>query len=226
MRILVVDDDAQILKALRINLVARGYEVFLAQSAPEALDVAVRITPELVVLDLGLPGFSGIRVIEGLRGWTEVTILVVSGRTDSGDKVDALDAGAADYVTKPFAIDELLARIRALSRRSTGEPDKPVVTFGDVTVDLAAHTVLKAPSGIVKLTPTEWHILEVLVRNPDRLVTKHLLLTTVWGAAYEKEDGYLRLYVGQLRKKLEPEPSRPRFLLTEPGMGYRFAPGV
>lgn len=225
MRILVVDDDAQILKALRINLAARGYEVFLAQSGPEALDVAARVKPELVVLDLGLPGFNGIRVIEGLRGWTEVPILVVSGRTDSADKVDALDAGADDYVTKPFAIDELLARIRALSRRSPAEPDQPVVTFGDVTVDLAAHTVSKAGAGTVKLTPTEWHILEVLVRNPERLVTKHFLLTTVWGPAYEKQDGYLRLYLGQLRKKLEPEPSRPRYLLTEPGMGYRFAPG-
>ncbi|QNE48442.1 response regulator [Glaciihabitans sp. INWT7] len=226
MRILVVDDDPQILKALRINLAARGYEVFLAQSGPDALDVAARVKPELVVLDLGLPGFSGIRVIEGLRGWTEVPILVVSGRTDSADKVDALDAGADDYVTKPFAIDELLARIRALSRRSPAEPEQPVVTFGDVTVDLAAHSVSKAGSGAVKLTPTEWHILEVLVRNPDRLVTKHLLLTTVWGPAYEKEDGYLRLYLGQLRKKLEPEPSRPKYLLTEPGMGYRFAPGT
>ena len=226
MRILVVDDDAQILKALRINLAARGYEVFLAHSGPEALEVAARLKPELVVLDLGLPGFSGIQVIGGLRGWTEVPILVVSGRTDSADKVDALDAGADDYVTKPFAIDELLARIRALSRRSPAEPDEPVVTFGDVTVDLAAHTVSKDGSGIVKLTPTEWHILEVLVRNPERLVTKHFLLTTVWGPAYEKEDGYLRIYLGQLRKKLEPEPSRPRFLLTEPGMGYRFAPGA
>lgn len=224
-RVLVVDDDAQILKTLRINLAARGYEVFLAESGPEALEVAARVKPELVLLDLGLPGFSGIRVIEGLRGWTEVPILVVSGRTDSSDKVDALDAGADDYVTKPFAIDELLARIRALSRRSTAEPDEPVITFADVTVNLATHVVSKAGTGIVKLTPTEWHILEVLVRNPERLVTKHLLLTTVWGPAYEKEDGYLRLYLGQLRKKLEPEPARPRYLLTEPGMGYRFAPG-
>lgn len=224
MRILVVDDDAQILKALRINLAARGYEVSLAQSGPDALDVAARVKPELVVLDLGLPGFSGIQVIEGLRGWTEVPILVVSGRTDSADKVDALDAGADDYVTKPFAIDELLARIRALSRRTPAEPDQPVVTFGDITVDLAAHAVSKEGAGVVKLTPTEWRILEVLVRNPDRLVTKHFLLTTVWGPAYEKENGYLRLYLGQLRKKLEPEPSRPRYLLTEPGMGYRFSP--
>lgn len=223
MRILVVDDDAQILRALRINLVARGYEVSLAQSGPEALEVAAKAKPELIVLDLGLPGFSGIQVIEGLRGWTDVPILVVSGRSDSADKVDALDAGADDYVTKPFAVDELLARIRALSRRAPGEPEQPRVTFGGVTVDLAAHTVTKRDAP-VKLTPTEWHILEVLVRNPRRLVTKHLLLTTVWGPAYEKEDGYLRLYLAQLRKKLEPEPSHPRYLLTEPGMGYRFSP--
>jgi two-component system KDP operon response regulator KdpE len=225
MRILVVDDDAQILKALRINLAARGYDVFLARSGPEALDIATRVKPELVVLDLGLPGFSGIRVIEGLRGWTEVPILVVSGRTDSADKVDALDAGAdaGEHLVDGERLRHVV--IRALSRRSPAEPGEPVVTFGDVTVDLAAHTVSKAGSGSVKLTPTEWHILEVLVRNPERLVTKHFLLTTVWGPAYEKEDGYLRLYLGQLRKKLEPEPSRPRYLLTEPGMGYRFSPG-
>jgi two-component system KDP operon response regulator KdpE len=228
MRLLVVDDDAQILKALRINLAARGYEVSLARSGPEALDVAARIKPELVVLDLGLPGFSGIQVIEGLRGWTDVPILVVSGRTDSADKVDALDAGADDYVTKPFAIEELLARIRALSRRSLAEPEQPITTFGNITVNLAVHTVGRVDGDgtthPVKLTPTEWHILEVLVRNPRRLVTKHHLLTTVWGPAYENEDGYLRLYLAQLRKKLEPEPSRPRYLLTEQGMGYRFSP--
>lgn len=224
MRILVVDDDAQILTALRINLAARGYDVSLARSGPEALEVAATVKPDLVVLDLGLPGFSGIQVIEGLRGWTEVPILVVSGRTDSADKVDALDAGADDYVTKPFAIDELLARLRALGRRSLGEPEEPITRFGDVTVDLAKHTVVRGDQSSVKLTPTEWHILEVLVRNPRRLVTKHFLLTSVWGPAYEKEDAYLRLYLGQLRKKLEPEPSRPRYLLTEPGMGYRFSP--
>ncbi|MCU1414733.1 MAG: two-component system response regulator [Microbacteriaceae bacterium] len=223
MKILAVDDDAQILKALRINLAARGYQVSLARSGPEALDVAAATRPDLVILDLGLPGFSGIQVIEGLRGWTEVPILVVSGRTDSAEKVDALDAGADDYVTKPFAIDELLARVRALTRRHSQEHDEPVITFGDVTVDLTTHTV--ARSGVaVKLTPTEWRILEVLARNPRRLVTKHFLLDAVWGAGYEKEDGYLRLYLAQLRKKLEPEPARPRYLLTEPGMGYRFVP--
>lgn len=223
MRILAVDDDAQILKALRINLAARGYEVSLARSGPEALDVAAKTKPELVILDLGLPGFSGIQVIEGLRGWSSVPILVVSGRSDSADKVDALDAGADDFVTKPFAIDELLARVRALTRRHSVEPDEPVVAFGDVKVDLAAHSVSRSGDP-VKLTPTEWRILEVLARNPRRLVTKHFLLEAVWGAGYEKEDGYLRLYIAQLRKKLEPEPARPRYLLTEPGMGYRFVP--
>lgn len=223
MRVLVVDDDAQILKALRINLAARGYEVSLARSGPEALDVAATFHPELVVLDLGLPGFSGIQVIEGLRGYTDIPILVVSGRSDSADKVHALDAGADDYVTKPFAIDELLARIRALARRVPAEADGPVTLFGDAVVDVAAHTVSRA--GVpVKLTPTEWRILEVLVRNPRRLVTKTFLLTSVWGPGYEKEDGYLRLYFAQLRKKLEPEPSRPRYLITEAGMGYRFSP--
>ena len=230
MRILVVDDDPQILRALRINLAARGYDVSLAHSGQEALDVAAKLKPELVVLDLGLPGFSGIQVIEGLRGWTDVPILVVSGRSDSLDKVNALDAGADDYVTKPFAIDELLARIRALGRRSLAEPEEPISRFGNITVDLAAHTVTKTDTAgvpaAVKLTPTEWHILEVLIRNPQRLVTKHHLLTTVWGPAYANEDGYLRLYLGQLRKKLEPEPARPRYLLTEPGMGYRFSPEI
>lgn len=223
MRILVVDDDAQILKALRINLAARGYEVSLARSGPEALELAATTRPELVVLDLGLPGFSGIQVIEGLRGWTEIPILVVSGRSDSADKVHALDAGADDYVTKPFAIDELLARIRALSRRVPAEADSPLSEFGDVAVDLAGHTVVRAGMP-VKLTPTEWHILEVLVRNPRRLITKTFLLTSVWGPGYEKEDGYLRLYLAQLRKKLEPEPARPRYLITEAGMGYRYTP--
>jgi two-component system KDP operon response regulator KdpE len=226
--VLIVDDDAQILRALRINLAARGYDVSLARTGPEALDVAAKTRPELVILDLGLPGLSGIQVIEGIRGWTDIPILVVSGRSDSADKVDALDAGADDYVTKPFAVDELLARVRALTRRSPLDAEQPVVEFGLIRVDLAAHEVTRPDTDgsrvSIKLTPTEWHILEVLVRNPRRLVTKNFLLTTVWGPAYENEDGYLRLYLAQLRKKLEPEPSRPRYLLTEPGMGYRFVP--
>lgn len=227
MRILIADDDQQILRALRILLTARGYEVSIARNGAEALSQAVEHHPDLVMLDLGMPELNGIEVIEGLRGWTSVPILVVSGRTDSGDKVDALDAGADDYVTKPFAADELLARIRALTRRQTPSADEPVVTFGDIAVDLAAHQVTRRTADgdeSVRLTPTEWAILEVLVRNPRRLVTRQALLTQVWGPQYTSDTGYLRLYLAQLRKKLEPEPSHPRYLLTEPGMGYRFSP--
>ena len=227
MKILIADDDPQILRALRILLTARGYEVLTARTGAEALSVAVEAHPDLVMLDLGMPELDGIEVIEGLRGWTAVPILVVSGRTGSGDKVDALDAGADDYVTKPFAADELLARIRALTRRQATTADEPVIAFGDVTVDLAAHQVTKKDAEgahAVRLTPTEWQLLEVLLRNPRRLVTRQALLTQVWGPQYTKDTGYLRLYLAQLRKKLEPEPSHPRYLLTEPGMGYRFVP--
>ena len=227
MRILIADDDQQILRALRILLTARGYEVLTARTGAEALSHAVEHHPDLVMLDLGMPELNGIEVIEGLRGWSSVPILVVSGRTGSADKVDALDAGADDYVTKPFAADELLARIRALTRRQGGPADEPIVTFGDVTVDLAAHQVTRRTdegTTTVRLTPTEWSILEVLVRNPRRLVTRQSLLTEVWGPQFVADTGYLRLYLAQLRKKLEPEPSRPRYLLTEPGMGYRFSP--
>ncbi len=223
MRILIADDDPQILRALRITLTARGYEVDTASDGTEALRLAVDKHPDLIVIDLGMPGLTGIEVIEAVRGWSQLPILVVSGRSDSLDKVDALDAGADDYVTKPFAADELLARIRALSRRVPGATDEPVVSFGDVVVDLSARTVTRAGSP-VRLTPTEWRLLEVLVRNPDRLVTRETLLTEVWGPQYTTDTGYLRLYVGQLRKKLETVSSDPEHLLTEAGMGYRFVP--
>jgi two-component system KDP operon response regulator KdpE len=223
-KILIADDDPQILRALRITLTARGYDVVTASDGREALRLAAEAHPDIVVLDLGMPGLTGIEVIEGVRGWSAVPILVVSGRSDSLDKVLALDAGADDYVTKPFAADELLARIRALARRTPSATDEPVVSFGDVTVDLAARSVSRAGAP-VRLTPTEWRLLEVLVRNPDRLVTRETLLTEVWGPQYTTDTGYLRLYLGQLRKKLEAEPSKPRFLLTEAGMGYRFVPG-
>jgi two-component system KDP operon response regulator KdpE len=223
-KILIADDDPQILRALRITLTARGYDVVTASDGREALRLAAEAHPDMVVLDLGMPGLTGIEVIEGVRGWSTVPILVVSGRSDSLDKVLALDAGADDYVTKPFAADELLARIRALARRTPSATDEPVVSFGDVTVDLAARSVSRAGAP-VRLTPTEWRLLEVLVRNPDRLVTRETLLTEVWGPQYTTDTGYLRLYLGQLRKKLEAEPSKPRFLLTEAGMGYRFVPG-
>ena len=223
MKILIADDDPQILRALRITLSARGYDVITAGDGREAVRAAADKHPDLIVLDLGMPGLTGIEVIEAVRGWSSVPILVVSGRSDSLDKVEALDAGADDYVTKPFAADELLARLRALGRRTASATDEPVVTFGDVTVDLANHIVTRA-GATVRLTPTEWRLLEVLVRNPERLVSRETLLTEVWGPQYTTDTGYLRLYLAQLRKKLEAEPSKPRHLLTEAGMGYRFSP--
>jgi two-component system KDP operon response regulator KdpE len=224
MRILIADDDPQILRALRITLTARGYDVTTASDGRAALDATAKTHPDLVVLDLGMPGLTGIEVIEALRGWTQVPILVVSGRSESWDKVEALDAGADDYVTKPFAVDELLARIRALTRRSPESADEPVVEFGDVAVDLSARVVRRGDA-VVRLTPTEWKLLEVLLRHPGRLVTREQLLREVWGPQYTTDTGYLRLYLSQLRKKLEADPSAPRYLLTEAGMGYRFAPG-
>jgi two-component system KDP operon response regulator KdpE len=223
MKLLIADDDPQMLRALRITLSAHGYDVTTASDGNVALDAAIRIHPDLVVVDLGMPGLTGLEVIEALRGWTKVPILVVSGRSESWDKVEALDAGADDYVTKPFSADELLARLRALSRRTPSATDEPIVTFGDVVVDLSARVVTRA-GATVRLTPTEWRLLEVLVRHPDRLVTREFLLTRVWGPQYTTDTGYLRLYLSQLRKKLEPEPSSPRYLKTESGMGYRFSP--
>ena len=223
MRVLVADDDPQILKALRIILSAHGYDVSLARDGREAIDVAAHDRPDVIVLDLGMPGLGGVAVIEAVRGWTTTPILVVSGRTDTSGKVDALDAGADDYVTKPFATEELLARLRALTRRATETTDAPTVEFGDVAVDLAARQVTRAGQE-VRLTPTEWAVLEQLVRNPRRLVTQQTLLTSVWGPTHTRDSGYLRIYLGTLRKKLEPEPSRPRHLITEPGIGYRFVP--
>lgn len=221
MKILIADDDPQILRALRITLLARGYDVVTAATGTGALDAAIAGHPDLVVLDLGMPGLTGIEVIQAIRGWSTMPILVISGRSESNDKVEALDAGADDYVTKPFAADELLARVRALSRRTPGPTDEPVISFGDVVVDLGAHVVRRA-GAIVRLTPTEWRLLEVLLRNRDRLVTREKLLTEVWGPQFTRDTGYLRLYLAQLRKKLEAEPASPRHLITEAGMGYRF----
>lgn len=223
-RVLVVDDEPQIVRALQINLKARRYEVHTAENGTAALMVAGQHPPDLVILDLGLPDLDGVDVIRGLRGWTEAPILVLSGRTDSADKVEALDAGADDYMTKPFGIDELLARLRAVLRRSNLAPDEPVVTFGTTQVDLAAKRVARGDGTDVHLTPTEWHLLEVLVRHPGKLRSQHQLLTEVWGPGYETASGNLRFYMGQLRRKLEPDPARPVHLLTEPGMGYRFEP--
>ncbi len=290
-RVLVVDDEPQILRALRINLRARQYEVATAATGAQALEYAGSHPPDLVILDLGLPDMDGVDVIGGLRGWTAVPIIVLSGRADSTDKVEALDAGADDYVTKPFGMDELLARMRAAVRRTPAADAPPRVQLGDLTVDLAAKRVTKRavgeddparaeddraqaeddraqaeddpaqaqtatdglpagtakrvaagvsrsrsdtaeaaavagpqPDGDIRLTPTEWHLLEVLLRNPGKLLSHRQLLHDVWGPGYDNAGGNLRLYMAQLRRKLEPDPARPRWLITEPGMGYRYQP--
>jgi two-component system KDP operon response regulator KdpE len=221
--VLVIDDEPQIVRALRINLRARQYEVHAAASASEALESAAKHPPDLVILDLGLPDMNGVEVIHGLRGWTDAPIIVLSGRTDSTDKVEALDAGADDYVTKPFGMDELLARMRAVGRRVSTDGDAPRIYLGDQIVDLAARRVIRGDDDI-RLTPTEWHLLEVLLRNPGKLLSRQQLLSIVWGPGYADATGNLRLYMAQLRRKLEPDPARPRWLLTEPGMGYRYQP--
>jgi two-component system, OmpR family, KDP operon response regulator KdpE len=268
-RVLVVDDEPQILRALRINLRARRYEVTTAANGTQALDEAAAHPPDLVILDLGLPDMDGVDVIGGLRGWTAVPIIVLSGRADSNDKVEALDAGADDYVTKPFGMDELLARMRAAVRRTPAAEAPPRVRLGDLVIDLAAKRVTRQPAeaaiqavpgaagvtaslpaeagldegesrvrsvemaasgadpqpeGAIRLTPTEWHLLEVLLRNPGKLLSHRQLLNDVWGPGYDNAGGNLRLYMAQLRRKLERDPARPRWLITEPGMGYRYQP--
>lgn len=229
-RVLVVEDDPQLLRAMRITLHARGHEVITAATGRKALSEAAVARPDLVVLDLGLPDLDGIEVIQALRGWTGVPIIVLSGRATGGDKVAALDAGADDYVTKPFGVEELLARIRAVTRRAVA-PDGgvPEVRVGQWTVDLADRRVTgvggaDAASGEVKLTPTEWKLLEAFVRHPGKLIGQRQLLTEVWGPANTGDTSSLRLYLNRLRRKLEPDPSRPRHLITEPGLGYRFEP--
>ena len=223
-RVLVVDDDRALARALSINLKARGYDVDVALTGAEALASASSRPPDVVVLDLGLPDLDGLQVLQGLRGWTNVPVLVLSAREEQAEKVAALDAGADDYVTKPFGMDELLARLRAAVRRTAPTAgDLPVVVTGAFTVDLMARRVTKS-GGEVRLTPTEWHLLEVLVRSPGRMVAQKQLLQEVWGPAYETESHYLRVYIAQLRRKLEPDPAHPVHLLTEPGMGYRFEP--
>jgi two-component system KDP operon response regulator KdpE len=249
-RVLVVDDEPQILRALRINLRVREYQVDVAATGTEALELAARHPPDLVILDLGLPDLDGVEVIQGLRGWTKAPIIVLSGRADSTDKVEALDAGADDYITKPFGVEELLARMRAAVRRTGAAGDQPRIRLGDLVVDLAAKRVTRQasvpaagepagggtagggpagggsppPSDGIRLTPTEWHLLEVLLRNPGKLLSRNQLLTEVWGPGYADATGNLRLYMAQLRRKLEPDPARPRWLITEPGMGYRYQP--
>lgn len=227
MKILIADDDPQILRALRITLGARGHEVITAANGTTAINAAIEHHPDIFMLDLGMPELDGIQVIQALRGWTQAPILVVSGRAGAADKVEALDAGADDYVTKPFSIDELLARLRALTRRVPNQESFPVTTIADVTIDLSAKIITRTTANgaeSVRLTPTEWKVLTILVSNAGKLVTRQSLLTEIWGSEHIADTGYLRLYIAQLRKKIEPAPNRPRYLLTEAGMGYRFQP--
>jgi two-component system KDP operon response regulator KdpE len=220
--VLVVEDEPGLRRALAINLRARDYDVTVAADGATALAEASRHPPDVVVLDLGLPDMDGTEVIAGLRGWSQAPIIVLSARAEQTDKVIALDAGADDYVTKPFGMDELLARLRAALRRVTPASETPVVETDAFTVDLAAKQAFTSDGTPIHLTPTEWHLLEVLVRHRGRLVGQRQLLQEVWGPQYETETNYLRVYMAQLRRKLEADSSRPRHLITEPGMGYRF----
>ncbi|MFI8451361.1 MULTISPECIES: response regulator [Streptomyces] len=227
-RVLVVEDDPQLVRALKINLQARKFDVEEAPDGGSALRLAAARKPDVIVLDLGLPDMDGVDVIKSVRRWSRVPILVLSARHTSEDKIRALDAGADDYVTKPFSMDELLARLRAASRRqeapSPSQADEvTVVTTDEFTVDLVAKKVLRGERA-VRLTPTEWHLLEILITHPGRLITQSRLLLEVWGPTYGENTNYLRVYMAQLRRKLEADPSHPRYLITEPGMGYRFEP--
>ncbi len=226
-RVLVVDDEPQLLRGLRTNLIARDYTVDTARDGETALDLAARHRPDVVILDLGLPGIDGVEVIRGLRTWTTVPIIVLSAREQESAKVAALDAGADDYVTKPFGMGELLARVRASERRQTAAPadERAIVQTASFSVDLAAKKVLGADGEAIRLTPTEWHLVEILVRNPGKLVSQRQLLHEVWGPKYEEETNYLRVYMAQIRRKLERDPADPKHFITEPGMGYRFELG-
>jgi two-component system KDP operon response regulator KdpE len=222
-RILVVDDEPQIVRALGINLKALGYRVVTAASGEEALRKAAEHRPDTIILDLGLPGIDGIDVIRGIRGWSTVPIIVLSVRDAEREKIAALDAGADDYVTKPFGMGELLARLRAALRRESGSDDAlPLVVTEHFTIDLSTKRVTGPTEGEIRLTPTEWGIVEMLVRHRGKLVTQTQLLKEVWGPQYGEETNYLRVFMAQLRRKLEPQPSAPRYFITEPGMGYRF----
>ena len=223
-RILVVDDEPPLLRGLRVNLEARGYDVDVASDGSSALNAASTRRPDVVILDLGLPDIDGLEVIRGLRVWGSMPIVVLSAREQEPEKVAALDAGADDYITKPFGMGELLARIRAAERRAVPGTETPVVVTADFQVDIAARRIERGGEE-VHLTPTEWHLVEILVRNPGKLVAQRHLLQEVWGPRYEQETNYLRVYMAQIRRKLEPDPAHPSHFLTEPGMGYRFELG-
>jgi two-component system, OmpR family, KDP operon response regulator KdpE len=224
-KILVVDDELPLLRALGVHLRARGYDVDLAETGEAAIARGATGNHDAAIVDLGLPGLDGIEVVKGLRGWTSIPIIVLSARQDHAQKVLALDAGADDYVTKPFNMEELLARLRAALRRAT--PDaQPVamVATPHFRIDLVNKRVTDARGGEIGLTPTQWHLVEILVRNPDRMVSQRQLLEDVWGPTYVDQTNYLRQFMAQLRRKLEPDPARPRYFVTEPGMGVRFVP--
>ncbi|WP_104166479.1 response regulator [Arthrobacter sp. SX1312] len=222
-RVLVVDDEPQLLRALEINLRACGYQCVTAVDGETALAAAAEHHPDIIVLDLGLPDLDGVDVIRRIRGWSQVHIIVLSARHGSQDKVDALDAGADDYVTKPFGLDELLARLRVAARRTAIAAEAPVIETPDFTLDAGARRAVRDGRD-VRLTPTEWKIIDRLIGHPGRLVSQQQLLLDVWGPAYAKDVQYLRVYMAQLRKKLEPDPGAPRYFVTESGMGYRFEP--
>ena len=222
-KILIVDDEPQIRRALEINLSIRGYDVMQASCGEDALKIAASGRPDGVILDLGLPGIGGIDVVRGVRGWSQMPIVILSVREAEAEKVEALDAGADDYVTKPFGMDELLARLRAALRRAAPSEEEATVSIGDLEIDLADRRVRRRGTD-VRLTPTEWHLIEVLAKNQGRLVTQRQLLQAVWGPAYEGNANYLRVYMAQIRRKLEQDTSHPRHFVTEPGMGYRLLP--
>lgn len=220
-RVLFVDDEPSLRRTLAANLRARGFDVDLAENGERALEIMTRTQPDVVLLDLGLPGMSGMEVIRRIRQWSKVPIVVLSARDSEFDKVGALDAGADDYVAKPFGVGELLARLRAAIRRGIVTEESPIIKTDHFSLDLNKRTATR-DGAEVRLTPTEWHMVELLVRNDGRLLLGRDILQEVWGPQYGEETNYLRVHIAHIRRKLEPEPSRPRYFHTEPGMGYRF----